>query len=265
MCSPEELFQARWALDCRRQSARADALREVDKKMREMLPGVTHPYALGFAEKKHLADQCPYYKGSKGKTVVPSATHLFCLTSVQKLGHLVAWKTSNDDPFDLHNKLRTEAGTPPKWLPLATYADGPLKSFREFTWWTTYDIIEAGQPFVAGRRLGLLDDWIAELAVVVRWELDANAADIQVPTCCDAYDGPVFESMDDAHDSGITIDLNTDPFQPGEPEFAVTALPVQQLSVYAVKIGSDLRERVRPASESKFTWSRLQAYYETAP
>jgi hypothetical protein len=263
MGASEALFKARWDLDCRRQPSRATALSELDDKRQALFPTVAHPYGLTPAQKKQLADQSPHFLESAGRRVNPQTSHLYALTSVSKLGHLVSWKSSAD-PVDLHNKLRSDAGMPPTWLPLATYADGPLESFRKFTWWTTRDVLDTGQPFVAGRRLGLIDDWIAEIAVIVRWKVNPGTASIHVPTCCDAYDGPVFESMDDSHDSGITIDLNISPFRSGEPEFAVSALPVEQLSIYPIKIGSELRQHLPPVLDNDTTWSRLRMYYESA-
>ena len=65
--------------------------------------------------------------------------------------------------------------------------------------------------------------------------------------------------------SGRTIDLNTYPFMPGEAEFAVTSLPVEQISVYPVRIGADLRHDVLPpVLEDDVTWGRLAAYYRAA-
>jgi hypothetical protein len=266
MGAAETLFGEKCDLDRRRQPGRGSSLDALIAAWRTILPSSTHPYDLDPAEKGLLARACPHFGGgSEGLPVALAAPYLYTLTGVRKLAHLLTWRSAKSAEMT-HDDLIDAAGNPPAWLPLEHHATGPVRSFRQFTWWTTWDIVAAGQPFIAGRRLGLLDSWIAELGLILRWKVDLTAAKIQQPTCCDAFDGPVFESMPDSHSSGRTIDLNSDPFGAGEPEFAVTALPVEQISVYPVRIGPELRRGVLPPlPEDDDTWDRLAAYYRALP
>jgi len=264
MNSSDALFLERCRLDLRRQPSRDTSLKELIATWKALFPTLGHPYAMQAKEKGQLAKSSVHFGGgSLGAQTTPAVKYLYALTSVRKLDYLATWHSSETDEA-IHDKLVDLAGKPRRWIPLASHVAGPLKSFRMFTWWTTMDVVATGQPFIAGRRLGLVDSWIANLAVILRWEIDPAAASLHLPTCCDAFDGPVFESMPESGSSGRTIDLNCNPFEAGEPEFAVTALPVDQISVYPIRVGPDFRRHVPPLAEDDGTWTRLAEYYRDA-
>jgi hypothetical protein len=262
MDAAESLFHERCGLDSRRQPAREVSEKELVATWKALFPGTMHPYGMASTEKGALAKASPHFGGgSAGRKVALSTSHIYALTGVPKMRFLAGWRSTERDET-IHDQLIAAAGTPRRWIPLAPHVRGPFESFRKFTWWTTWDITAAGQPFVAGRRLGLIDSWIPELALILRCRFEPAMATVCVPTGCDAFDGPVFEAMLDSNPSGRTINLNTDPFTPGEPEYAVTSLAADRIDVFPVRIGPTLRRSILPAVlEDDGTWNRLAAYY----
>ena len=145
-----------------RRPAREPSLKELIAIWRALFPALSHPYEMGLGDKDQLAKASPHFGGgSVGKPLAVKAPFLYALTNVRKVDYLARWRSTEKDEV-IRDQLMHAAGTPRRWISLAPLVSGPLKSFRNFTWWTTCDIVSFGQPFIAGRRLGLLDAWIAD-------------------------------------------------------------------------------------------------------
>jgi hypothetical protein len=150
------------------------------------------------------------------------------------------------------------------WVPLERYAAGTLTAPRNFTWWTTLDISD-GDVVRNVRRVGMPDEWLPELAVVLRCAAGAKGTPYvaRVPTAVDGFVSEVFHprKLTPAPDCGVAIHLTeTGALARGEREVVVPAIPVSVLSLKTVLINrADLA--AQPVALGGGLPARLVDYY----
>lgn len=268
----QRLFELRIRLERRRQPDYQKPLENLLDTLRGK--HIDHPYGLDEVIREELFQLIgDLREGGRGRDAAPDHPYLYRLTSVGALRHMktLSWDygaspggwtlTQFSSDGQIHEALLAEAsGTKTGWLPLGPYAVGSIANPRLFSWWTTYEGL-LHNTFVAGRRLGLVDDWIAEDAIVLR----CAAGNAKVPNAVDGFEGPVFQACDDATSCpcGQTIDLNGDgEVGPGEPEFVLRPMSTDDLWFRPIRIEPATRRAHPEVPESDVTWERVYRYLD---
>lgn len=255
------LFDLRLTLDAIRQEEHAEMLGMLPELLRAA--GEEHPYDLETDRQEKLLKQLGCTLGPTGGAVdVVEADYLYRLTALGAVMASTKWEGALDET---HSQL-TEAYKDAKdWLPLRDFTGGFVKNERDFSWWTTYESI-LHEPFRSGHRLGLVDNWIAVRALVLRCPI-ANVVSESlafIPSAIDAVCSPVFAATKSkpAPHSGVTIDLRgVGPVVPGEPEYALRPVAVEFIDFIPVLIPTEHRTAPRVPKDVE-TWERLRPFYE---
>jgi hypothetical protein len=260
-----DVFECRTSVDARKQRQLKPLLDELCAALKEKVQR-PHPYDLSLDHKKQLRSVGAYKEGARGLEAHLGGKQvaLYRLMSVGVLQYYVTkWIGPHlSDGALMEVLLERSNGA---WLSLSDVAQKEFCNARRFSWWTTFDGL-LQQPFIGGRRLGLVDDWIASDSVLLRLDVsDLSVVRVCVPTIIDGFDGPIFDAVDsEAHsEAGRTIDLNPPgPLRPGETELAISPIPVHAISMLPLKIEGNLRSG-DPVPQTRVTWTRLVQYYRS--
>lgn len=257
-----ETFSLRKLLDPQRQSSQ-DAL---FRQLLDALAGfpMPHPYELSTAARAHLLQSVTAFAGvaSPWPASPDAAQHLFRICTIGALVRGSDWRFRTNDPeaFDAVFARYHTAGI--EWMPLSWFAAGALQNYRGFTWWSSLDLT-IGEPWNLWRRIGLLDDWVTQHSVILR--INAAMRPVMVPSCVDAFDGPVFESVRDKPtqpEHGRTIDLSQRPFGPGATEYVIGPIATSLIELRPLLVTKDMKGQGSPVNaDDATTWASLETYY----
>lgn len=263
--SLDAIFSLRRFLDLARQREFELIMTELYDTIPLLMPPTRHSYGLTEDHRTELTKRVAAYGACMSRwSGEAQGDYLYSLASIGKLVRNVAhnwFDYQNDDvAFD-----QVHTASQGKWIRLSRFTTTHVAGLRGFSWWTSLDIT-AESIWNAWRRVGLVDEWIAEKSVFLRCPVERTRHVTKVPTVVDGFDGPIFEP---AHETprpvvGTAIDLSTIPFQPGAPEFVLTAIAPQDIEILPITIPESLKANGTPAPKEP-TMLRLRNYYESLP
>lgn len=257
-----EIFRLRTIVDARKQRRWKPVLDALCVALRDEVKR-PHPYDLSPAQKKYLRTVHEYREGARGADAhLDDEITLYRLMPIALLRDYVTnWIGPQLSDGPLLEYLLDRSGG--HWLGLGELAEEEFCNSRRFSWWTTFDGL-LQQPFTGGRRMGLVDDWIASDSVLLRLGmLPSTLVRVCVPSIIDGFDGAIFDAVDFDGDpsTGMTIDLNPPgPVRSGVTELAISPIPVDAIWLLPMKIDGDLRSGT-PVPQTAVTWRRLADYY----
>lgn len=211
--------------------------------------GLNHPYALEEDGYRRMFRVPAFKLGGEGPDARPSdRVFYYQITSVRKVVQNTTWVTvpnSANRNDELWHDLRDDTQhSDSGWLDLARYANGVLRGWRGFTWWTTLDP-QTLDIMLAAYRLGMVSEWIAVYAVILR--VAASAVTGTIPTSIDGFDSEIFRPvpMDGSAPTGRTIALsrNSSLTDDGEEEFLLVDIPVGAVELLPILIDRPRRQQ----------------------
>lgn len=262
------LFDLRRQLDSHRQPRHAATVSALGATLHDI--GLSHPYALADDQLAHLQASVSALGHVAAGREFPNATQsVLRISGVAVLRRILRWNygaladntriNAYSSDAAIYEALLARSLAEGDWLSLDRFAKGFVKNRRGFSWWTTWDGLQR-QPFEGSRRLGLVDDWIPEHALLLRCDI----RDLRVPSCVDGFDGPIFEASPESASHGRTIDLNgsAQPM-PGEPEFVLPPISSDRIWLWPILIDRGRRASSTPVPEGDPTWRRVASYYRS--
>lgn len=257
---PTETFVDRQVLDPKRQTSQRAVFTSLVNALAQV--AVPHPYELSYPARAHLLSAVPTFASLASTWHAALETqHLFRLCAIGSVVRGSGWRfrTSDEEAYDALFARYHTSGL--DWVPLSWFASGVLQNYRGFTWWSSLDLT-GPELWNLWRRVGLLDNWIVHQSVILRCRSDQVRA--MVPSCVDAFEGPVFESAYDRPDPGFgrTIDLSCQPFAPGVPEYVLPALPTASIDVRPVLVTKSMKAQGVPVVDAPPIWASLHEYYD---
>jgi len=273
------LFGARIQLDRNRQPSRQRALDALIQTLEELSLGLPRtPYGLTWAQREELLRRVPALQaGCAGPAAVVEGGHLYRLQSMSSLRGLHAKANSSrrdEEEHRIQSARSRNAVATGGWLPLTDVIRGPLRGYRDITWWTNLDLSLLDDVRDGALKLGLPLDWVHARSVILRCRSELTSTK-RVPTVLDAFDSPVFlATRDDASSAvGTAIDLS-DPkaLTLGERECVLPPLDAQHVEFKPVFV-DDIGVPRKPAG-SRYSpahmllpdsplWAHLTQLYST--
>lgn len=239
--------------------------------------GITHPYRLirnrVIDQFKPLMANPKFANGGTGPSASTTVEYIYHLTSVRKLVKFTDWgffpsgfPNPKSAAWRVFDYLLDDHRKSSNWLPLRNYATGAYGGFRNFTWWTSFELDPANIVCNA-HKLGLPNTWIPKYGIILRCPVThITSYNLHhVPTVVDGFPSEIFRPMDfrlSPLTSGRTVDLETNgQLIDGVEEFALSPVPVSEIKFKPVLINRHAR-RHRVVRNARL-WQLLEMFYNS--
>jgi hypothetical protein len=245
--SYKDLQKARRTVEMMRQPKFANDVQTLDQLLEQ--GGCKHPYN-GSAVK--VLEGHALVNGARGGVAVRAkggpfyhitfASKLTSDPALQWKPRIIAYKPLEDILTFLRGRAYLD------WTPLTLVARGAIGGLRQFTWWSSEGIDEEDLLRDVHRR-GLPNDWLGlGQLIILRWmprgPLNGEA---RIPTPVDGYFSPVFNAVleGDPRGCGFALDIqNPSDLKEGADEYAVTPIPVEEISWKLMELKRNRQQRV---------------------
>jgi hypothetical protein len=261
------IFQARHALDARRQPRHGDALRKLLASL-SYLPALptapAHPYHLMSDHFEWLVTNESAFLATAGGLPghPPDGEHLYRLTNIKSLLRDNPG-VSDREPIEQHGILIKEFRRTGQWIALDRVIHGPLRGPRGVTWWTSRRL-SADALVTAAYRLGMARNWISSWSVILRCHRGAFAR-LSVPTVIDAFNQPIFAATADADTptSGHAIDLTKpEALALGDDEYVAMEIDAGNIGVLPLEVAPDATATPHCLEDGSPLLDSLLAFYQ---
>jgi hypothetical protein len=266
------IFQARHALDSRRQPRHGDALGRLLASLAQLPPPTpppAHPYRL---EPHHIVwlseNEGTFLATARGLSGhPPDREYLFRLASIKALLRDNPGWVTNRKPIEQHRILVEEFRQTGQWIALDRIIRDPLRGFRGVTWWTSHRL-SADALVAVAYRMGIARNWISRWSVILRCPRTAFAHSValRVPTVIDAFNQPIFDATADEDNprSGRAIDLTQpEALAAGVDEYVTSEVDVRQVEVLPLKVApADATATPHCLEDGSPLLDSLLAYYQ---
>jgi hypothetical protein len=275
MSNPTIVHQTRHLKAIEFQEPSEPTLDALNKELNGM--GLTHPYRLirnnVIDQFKPLMANPEFATGGTGPSASTSANFIYHLTSVGKLVKNTKWSffpsgfpNKKTPDWRVFEYLVSEYKKTSQWLLLQNYAKGKYGGFRNFTWWTSFEL-DPTDIVCKAHKLGLPNRWIQNYGIILRCRVTHSRIDNlhHVPTVVDGFPSEIFRPMDFRVlplTSGRTIDLETKgKLIDGVEEFTLSPVPVEPIEFKPVLINAPVRGH-RVVRNARL-WQLLEMFYNS--
>jgi len=275
------IYDQRRRADSLRQPSHAHRIEELHYTLVDELRQL-HPYELtrsDYQKLKELKEGSSYTAICLGSHAAPPSDYCYRITTWSKLVEETRPETrefrfaTSGSPerqiFDYflseHSRIKRERSTDDSWLPLLPYFGGNYTGYREFTWWTPFQVSTAN-TMCSAHQLGCLNISIGPNTIILRCPVSflREKRISHIPSALDGYFFNIFRSAREHSNAtcGRTISLEIpDSLTLGGAEYVVRPFDLDeaQISIWPVYLDDPAIHRI----EFHEVRDKLLSYYSS--